>query len=136
MTLPLETIMSVLKVSTYIITSIPARSIGPTAILTIMFVSTFITAVILCIAYRLIVITIKYMQMCRKNEVRFDCWSTCPSQTASKWKIIINFSWCKQSKIKRFLTTLCLWWMPLRRNCSYQRFPTSDMRLGNNWSCQ
>ena len=47
MTLPIKTVTSALKVKTYILTSIPASPIRFAAILEIMSVSTFITAVIL-----------------------------------------------------------------------------------------
>ena len=46
--------MPILKVLTYVITSITARSVGHAAILTIMSVSTFKTAVILYIADKFI----------------------------------------------------------------------------------
>ena len=43
MTLQLKTIPSVIKVSTYIITSIKALPVGLAALLTIIYVETFIT---------------------------------------------------------------------------------------------
>jgi hypothetical protein len=47
MTLPIKIIMSVVKLSTYIITSFAARAAGLDVILVIMSVSTFNTDVIL-----------------------------------------------------------------------------------------
>ena len=54
LTSSIKTITPILKVLTYVITSITARSVGHAAILTIMSVSTFKTAVILYIADKFI----------------------------------------------------------------------------------
>ena len=49
MTLQVKTVMLVLKISTYIITSIPACPMGLTAIVAMISVSTFVTAIILSV---------------------------------------------------------------------------------------
>ena len=68
MTLSIKTIMSDLKFSTFIITSITARHAGLAGILVIMSVSTFITDVILYISPKYTMIlyigTIIYILSC------------------------------------------------------------------------
>ena len=97
-----KTIKSVVKISTYIITSITARNIGLPAILVIISVSTFITAVTLYIyiSFTLrISVSIFYYKLSKYTWLYLPQWSF----FFEKWGMLYNFL-CLYSSFVRQLT--------------------------------